>query len=163
MWASMKKRAPNPRLQRTPLRAPLSRKPLGHILQVLGKVVRWFSDARQWHRDHEAAWQGASTPGPDSLSSFQRECEQRVTEALLRADSMLVGRNLEIGQKESFLTAMLGATDIRIWIYADGAQLSGPGIDLRFEEWDALTPRELAEEVAAAARELVEKKRGGVA
>jgi hypothetical protein len=130
---------------------------------MLGKVGRWLSDARQWRRDHEAAWRDARNPGPDGMSSFQRECEERLTGALSRVGTTLADRTFDTGEQESFVTATLGTTDIRLWIYTDGAQLFAPGVVLRFEEWDALSPRELAEEVAAAARDLVEKRRGGVA
>ena len=128
---------------------------------MIGPILRWFREERRWHREHEAAWRGWTLPDQAPLSRFQEECEASVRAALGKVSSGLVSRNTEaLEDGEQSIHAFLRDTKIEFSLYIDTAFFTGPGVDFRFEEWDALTPSDLIDAVAKKAVELVSESDG---
>ena len=69
------------------------------------------------------------------LNSFQIECEQKLLEIIQRSNCKLLNRKVE-GINERFITGDLSAKDLKVFIYSDGAEISGTNIDERFESAD---------------------------
>jgi hypothetical protein len=66
------------------------------------------------------------------LNSFQIECEKRLIEVLNRSNCKLFNRRIE-GINEQFITGELSVKNLKVFIYNDGAEISGPNVDERFE------------------------------
>ncbi len=109
---------------------------------MLKRQMRWNAERRDWNREHIRTWAGAGTPSDSGLSPFQLECEPAVVNALGNAGIALVNRTVE-GINESYVKAQLADTDLTLWIYLNGAEVSSKSSTLvRMEEWDAKTPQE---------------------
>jgi len=109
-----------------------------------------------------AGSEGADKPGSDMaepLSPFQHDCEGRLSRALqeigLRLDERTVGivRGLVFATDapESYVEARIAGTELKVFIYEDGAEISGGGIDDRFEQADYDSLDELATAFVARA------------
>jgi hypothetical protein len=120
------------------------------------RLAGWWSANKRWNREHKVAWQGAAALDAEGLSAFQRECERQLAERLVRVNSGVGKREHHLrSDGGSDLIVTLAGTQIRAWIYEDGASLKGPGVDIRFEEWNALTPEALAEQIADRAEGII--------
>jgi len=79
------------------------------------------------------------------LTDFQKDCLKRAEEVI-----SLMHRKLEdirvLGITETYIHAKIAATPIEIWIYEDGAEISGPEIDDRLERQDFESLAELISE-----------------
>ena len=122
---------------------------------MIKRLWSWITNERKWHREHHAAWELARIPGPDGFSPFQKECERRLNEALAEVGSAVVDRTIA-GETDRYVTGKLRNTQVEIWIYLDGAQLSGPDLDFRLEDWDARTPDELCTEYSRKAVNVIQ-------
>ena len=69
------------------------------------------------------------------LNSFQIECEQQLLEIIQRSNCKLLNRKVE-GINERFITGDLSAKDLKVFIYNDGAEISGTNLDERYESAD---------------------------
>ena len=122
---------------------------------MLGKVLAWLTEQRQWNADHKRAWAGAAEPGPDGLSRLQRDTEAAVRALLKERGLDLVNRELvRTGGPEDYIVADVPALQAKVWIYSDQTDVETPTADLRLEEWDARTPEEHLEKVLAFLRSL---------
>ena len=133
---------------------------------MIDRVLSWFREARRWHREHLEAWSGATTPEQDGFSRFQRECESKLTTFLATVGTQLAERTVKSEKfdekrNENVVFARVDGTGIEIWILSDGAQIGGPGIDERFEEWGSLSPADLTTSFCSAVGELIPKHRTG--
>jgi hypothetical protein len=114
---------------------------------VVGRIARWWRESREFHREHESAWSGHRLPLNGGLSLFQQECESRLVDALGKQGFTLVDRELR-GVTERYVQARIDGTDLTVWIYLDGAEVSSPsGAVARLERWDAKTPGDLINEL----------------
>lgn len=95
----------------------------------------------------------------EQLNQFQRDCEGLLTHALqeigIRLDDRTVGvlRGLVAAtdSPEPYLEARIAGTGLKVFIYEDGAEISGGGIDDRFERADYASMDELAKAFVARA------------
>ena len=72
--------------------------------------------------------------------------QERLTEFQIVTERALVsflgGRNRKLenrilgGESETYVRASISGTPLEVWIYDDEAQISGPGVDARFETPD---------------------------
>lgn len=86
------------------------------------------------------------------LTEFQTRCERRLVEELSNRKLCLRKRSLGEIQNtffdhtdETYIHAYLGNDALEIWIYEDGAMISGPGIDMRYEAPDFANQNDLME------------------
>jgi hypothetical protein len=110
-------------------------------------------------RRHEAAWNPFRQVRGDGTSLFQENAETRLREALEPRGVRLVNyerRPITASSAALDITAGISDTPLTIGIYLDGAQISGPGIDERFEDEGAPTPDDLVREFTDKAVALVE-------
>jgi hypothetical protein len=70
-----------------------------------------------------------------SLTSFQVECETDLTSALAAHGRTLVERAVQ-GERERYVVALISRSRLMVYIYGNGADLQGPGVDERFEAAD---------------------------
>ena len=83
------------------------------------------------------------------LNEFQRETERMLRASLERVGGILEARQVD-GVRETYVRARLGGTDLRIFIYDDGAEVSSlprlhkQSVDDRFERADFRSLPELA-------------------
>jgi hypothetical protein len=125
------------------------------IVLVIALVLWWTRRTRGEQRAHETVWQPArEVDGQSGLSRFQQLAEKQVSSALAEKNLQLIyrlhRRSAELGDAP-YVKASISGTSLEIWIYVDGGSVSGPGVDRRFEDWDARTPEELAERLADTA------------
>ncbi len=85
----------------------------------------------------------------DRLNEFQRATEQMLSAALTEVGGGIDGRHVG-GKHEAYVECRLAGTDLRIFIYEDGAEVSsGPQSKERvhdqFEKSDFRSLRELSE------------------
>ena len=100
---------------------------------------RWARE-REWRREHLSAWSSVSSAGPEQLSSFQADAERAVGELLDRLGYTLIEREIVLDEDQiPTVVAKIQGTGVTVWIYGDGAELVGSGVDVRFEKWDART------------------------
>jgi hypothetical protein len=66
------------------------------------------------------------------LNSFQIECEQQLLDILHRSNCKLLNRKIE-GINERFVTGELSVRGLKVFIYIDGAEITGTNVDERFE------------------------------
>jgi hypothetical protein len=66
------------------------------------------------------------------MNEFQVSCES----ALVSALGEPISRREVLGSSERYIVGHLPGTELRIFIYSDGAEISGPGVDSRFERPD---------------------------
>ena len=88
-----------------------------------------------------------------SLNEFQIECEKALIDALA---SPIVERSIS-GIKESFIVGYLPNTELKIYIYLDGAEVVGNSVDERFESADYDSLADLQRDFISKAVELREK------
>jgi hypothetical protein len=69
----------------------------------------------------------------ETLTDFQRRCEQALDARLRRQGVEARGRTIG-GVSERFIRLLVA--DLTVYIYADGADIQGPGTDDRFERPD---------------------------
>jgi len=115
---------------------------------VIGRLLSWIRREREWTRSHRIAWKGASSLTANGLSHFQVQCESAIAAALATSGRSLTNRVVHAGS-EPYVSASISASSLRVWIYVDQANLDGPGIDNRFEEWDAISPAALIDDFGA--------------
>ena len=119
---------------------------LGRRNRVLSRLLAWNRRRKQWNIDHVAAWAGQDVPGRSGLSPFQEMFEPRLIEALGARGLSLENRALG-GNLERYVHGKLVGGLWDVWIYIDQVQAVGPHpkrVDM--EQWDALTPDDLARE-----------------
>ena len=110
---------------------------------MIQRIFAWIAAHRRWRRDHEAAWHDAAIAGED-LSAFQRACEHELNAALARLGHTVSERRISADAPgERMIHVRISGAPVEVWIYADGAEVTGPGADHRFERWDWRTPAEL--------------------
>jgi hypothetical protein len=111
---------------------------------MLKRLRNWLAENRAWNEEHRRTWAGVAEPGPDGLSSFQRETEARVLAVLESRGMQLAKRRLVPTERnaEDYIVAEIPALNARISIYRDQTNVSSPAGNLRLEEWDARTPQE---------------------
>ena len=86
------------------------------------------------------------------LTSFQTECEKRLTAALAKSGKRITNRRLD-GLSETCITGNIEGYDITYWIYTDMADFAAPSGDRVFESPDYDSLDDLAEKFV---EELVE-------
>lgn len=116
---------------------------------MLVRIARWFRDRAQWARHHKAAWDGMLTPEANGLSRFQAACESALTATLATRQRTLIERSIGGSATEPYVTARVSDSLLTVWIYLDQANVEGPGLDARYEQWDARTPQELIDQFCA--------------
>ena len=93
----------------------------------------------------------------DELTDFQKNCEGRLRERLLQIGKSLENRSTGLVRgllgatdtPEYYLKARVSNTALTVFIYEDSAEISGPGMDDRFERVEFATPDELAQAFVA--------------
>jgi hypothetical protein len=113
-------------------------------------------------RRHEAAWNPFRQARADGTSLFQEKAETSLREALEPRGVHLVNyerRPITASSVAVDITARISDTPLTIGIYIDGAWISGPGIDERFEDEGAPTPDDLVREFTDKLVALVESHR----
>jgi hypothetical protein len=89
------------------------------------------------------------------LTSFQTDCEKRLTAALARVGRCVADQRLD-GVSETYMTGSIKGRDITFWIYTDGADFQAGHRHRHFERpdynsLDALAAKFIEELAEAAA------------
>jgi hypothetical protein len=124
--------------------------------------LRWNGSIGPRYHLHEVAWRPARVVDESGLTPFQRLAESHIREMLSAEGFQLTERvqhDWGPSDRERHVQATIAGTPLTVWIYLDGGGISAPGIDRRFEDWDAATPEDLAKEFAVTAVELARKHR----
>ena len=82
------------------------------------------------------------------MTRFQEICLEAFTNIVDITESQVVGTN------ERYITGSLQKSNVTYYIYEDGAELSGEGIDWRLERWDFRTLDELVIDFTDKARKI---------
>lgn len=123
---------------------------------MIRRIAQWFSDRRDWAGDHEAAWQGMTSPGAGGLSRFQHDCENALAAMLTTSGRTLTERTVSGSAAEPYVTGKVSDSALTIWIYTDQVNVDGPELDARFEQWDARTPHDLIAQFCALVAQQLE-------
>ncbi len=108
-------------------------------------LVKWYTENRKWHQEHKQSWNGMDVGNNGNLSCFQELCESRLLAELEKINVKI--RNREVcGSDEIYITGLLGNTELRYYIYNDGAEID----DISFEKWDYINPDELCDAFVSA-------------
>ena len=121
------------------------------MAHMLGRVINWWRDSRQWRRDHILAFSQARKKSQDGLTLFQNKCLTAVAtyvpqgsfERVTHPDGTLC------------LVAPLDTQGTRLFIYDVEAGIYGQSGDLRYEEWDFRSPEDLISTIVRAVAEIV--------
>jgi hypothetical protein len=113
---------------------------------VLRKLLEWNRRRREWNAAHSIAWRGASDPGVDRLSPFQRQCEAELSRALATLSLILVDRVVETPRGNEYIRATIGGTSVCVRIHDDTTFVVASTESRRFEHWDYATPRDLIDD-----------------
>ena len=84
------------------------------------------------------------------LNIFQIDCEK----ALLSLFGKAIEQREVRGQNERYVTGLLPGTRLRVFIYLDGAEISGENVDCRLERPDYSSLEELRKSFVSKAWEL---------
>ena len=69
----------------------------------------------------------------NATTEFQIQCEQRLNESFCRLGIQPESREVRwIGEPAIWVKVR----DLHVWIYLDGAEIGGDGVDWRFEKYD---------------------------
>jgi hypothetical protein len=100
-----------------------------------------------WHRDHEKAWSGLTTIGPNRLSPFQERLHARIAEIVAATNYTLTPWRFE-SDKHITCTADIREIGLCIWTDPDSASF-GRTMNKRhavpevvFEEWEYKLPED---------------------
>jgi hypothetical protein len=129
------------------------------LAAVVVLVVAWFllrvnGSIGPKRLAHEATWAPARKLNADVVSNFLADAELQLREALQVQGLELQPYQLhrvDSPKRETYVEAGILGTPLTVWIYEDGAQVSGPKVDRRFEDWDANNPSELVDSFVSAA------------
>jgi hypothetical protein len=110
----------------------------------------WASGQPGWNRTHRATWVGLTEIGAAGLTVFQERCEAALHAAVTNSGHQVARRHVERIRDEPVITIALNNSELSIWIYASGAEVGGPNVEVRLEEWDAVTPDDLIERFCRA-------------
>ena len=110
------------------------------------RLPDWFPGAR-WNRRHEEAWAPELVQDEEGFTVFAREAESSIAKKLKELGAMVDARVVEEGKgfegrRELFVTLRVNRPSIMIYISEDQVDVVGPGVEVRVEQWDALTPLE---------------------
>jgi hypothetical protein len=110
---------------------------------VIARILKWWRSYGDWKREHIASW-APYVLLVDGSSRLRREAEDAVSSAAVAAGFTIEDRVVEPLNRsttyEEYVRFRLGPTDVDVWLYADGAQVSTPTADCIIEEWDFRTP-----------------------
>ena len=111
-------------------------------------LFKWFRRRREWRESHNEAWRDWVVPVSAGLTNFQLQCEARLRESAqvagVELPSTLRKESLSPEKvAESFLVIDIPSAKVTAFIYDDGAEFSGVGVDSRYERWDYQSPQEL--------------------
>jgi len=107
---------------------------------MLKRLINWFSKNKKWNQEHKRSWNGMDVIINNNLSCFQELCETKLLTRL--ENNNIKPRNREIcGSDEFYITGLLGNTELRYYMYIDGAEID----NISFEKWDYMTPNELCD------------------
>ena len=89
------------------------------------------------------------------ITVFARKAESCIAEKLHELGAKVENRIVEEGKgfegrREVFVTLTLKQPSLAIYIHDDQIDVVGPGIEVRVEQWDALTPTEARHKALAA-------------
>ena len=110
------------------------------------RLPDWFPGVR-WNRRHDEAWAPELVQDESGFTVFAREAESSIAKKLYeigaKVDERVVeeGKGFE-GRRELFVTLKVIQPSIMIYIYEDQVDVVGPSVEMRVEQWDALTPIE---------------------
>lgn len=90
------------------------------------------------------------------LTEFQIVTESALVAFLGNRNRRLENRALG-GESETYVKATISGTPLEVWIYDDAAEVSGPGIDARFEPPDYQDAEALRRAFVSRAVELAER------
>ena len=108
-------------------------------------MFSWLRKRREWRKAHIEAFSPATETQADGLTLFQHEALGAISSLVREGDFKRVEM---IDEDGAYLHASIVGSDIQLYIYPDGAQISGRDVDSRYEEWDYLTPSELLDAFA---------------
>ena len=115
---------------------------------MIKNIINWFKDNREWKKYHLEAWSPVTDPDENGITPFQKKCLKALTENVQKD-----GISCE-GNQEKFYTGIILGTNIRIYVYSDGAEISSDDLDFRLEKWDFKTPDELINQFIEKAKTL---------
>lgn len=92
------------------------------------------------------AWDPVVAPGADGFTPFQRQTEAAFQALVPNAPLT------RAGVREAFLTGPIPGSTAVVFIYLDGAEVSGGANSLRAERWDFETPDALMEACLASVK-----------
>ena len=101
---------------------------------MFGKIKQWWADTRDWKANHAANWLGYTEYQEDGMSVLQK---QLISELKLAIPSITFER---IECSEPYFESTLHGSNIKIWIYNDGANSKGATKDFRGEHLDYISP-----------------------
>lgn len=117
---------------------------------MFGAIQRWLESNREWHRGQSEIWPQYLVVGPDGLSRFQAEAQQRL------AASVGSVKLVKAGKSDVYLTGKLPGTKATVYIYSDGVQIHvGPKASFMAEREDFANPQQLLEQFIASAEQQV--------
>lgn len=105
------------------------------------RFFQWFKDQKAWKADHIRTWSGMTALDSGGISKFQNAA----LSALENHGVQLPFQRM--GEAEAYFLATIPNTEIEVFIYSDGAHVSGDQNLLRAEEWDYRTPDDLIQDL----------------
>jgi hypothetical protein len=110
-------------------------------------IIQWLKNRSERAELSRTAWENIEHKEDNSLTVFQNQCNKQLFKAFENDPDLMKGRNIE-GTSEKYITGTLPNTDIKYWIYEDGAQIE----DRRLERWDYETPEALIDDFISTAK-----------
>ena len=110
---------------------------------MLSRVLGWFKEQKAWKADHIRTWAGMTELDSNGISKFQKNAISALEQQGVHLDFK------RVGESEAYFLASIPSTEIDVYIYGDGAQVSGNENLLRAEEWDYRTPNDLIQELVS--------------
>jgi hypothetical protein len=113
---------------------------------VLHRIRAWWKRIRESHAVHIVAWSEADTVGADGYTNFERN-------AITSLEPITGKLTLVRGTGNLLLwTGPIPGTPLVLYLYGDEAQVWGPKVSYRKEQWDFDTPAESVESLVTFVR-----------
>ncbi len=82
----------------------------------------WFRKEQVRMERQKAAWRMVEAKQDDGLTLFQARCNEEMIEAFRHSPELLRKQTIE-GDEEKVIAGVLPQSNIKYWIYVDGAQV----------------------------------------
>jgi hypothetical protein len=115
-------------------------------MNMLSGIRSWIRRIRESHAAHVSAWSEAAIVGADGYTNFER--------LAIGSLEPLTGKlTLTRGTGGLLLwTGFIPGTDLTLYLHGDEAQVAGPGVSYRGEQWDFDSPAKSVESLVSFVR-----------